>query len=154
MDAGCGSGRDALFFKQNGYSVTAFDASPELASLATQALGEPVKVMTFLGFDSAAEFDGIWACASLLHVPALEIDAVFHRLTNALKIGAPLYVSFKYGSTEGRRGERFFNDYNEVKLQALLRRHPRLSVLKIWHTHDARPTREHELWLNSVLKRS
>jgi len=150
LEAGCGSGRDALHFKQQGFAVTAFDASRELAAIACRALGQPVQVMTFQELDAVAAFDGIWACASLLHVPSHELDTVTSRLARALKTGAPLYASFKYGNTEGQRGDRFFNDYDETKLAALLSRHPDLILKKVWQTHDARPGREHELWLNAI----
>lgn len=154
LDAGCGSGRDAIEFKRRGYAVTAFDASSELAKLAGQALDEPVQVMTFLGLDACDEYDGIWACASLLHVPRNDIDLVFSRLTCALKFGAPLYASFKYGSTEREHGGRFFNDYNESKFQATLANHPGLSLIKIWQTNDPRPGRQSEFWLNAIVKRT
>ena len=154
LDAGCGSGRDAIEFKRRGYAVTAFDASSELAMLAGQVLGEPVQVMTFLGLDACDEYDGIWACASLLHVPRHEIDAVISRLTSALKLGAPLYASFKYGSTERQHEGRFLNDYNESKFNAILANHPGLSLIKIWKTSDPRPDRQGELWLNTIVKRT
>jgi SAM-dependent methyltransferase len=154
LDAGCGSGRDAIEFKRRGYAVTAFDASSELAMLAGQALGEPVQVMTFLDLDACDEYDGIWACASLLHVPRHEIDAVISRLTSALKLGAPLYASFKYGSTERQHEGRFLNDYNESKFNAILANHPGLSLIKIWKTSDSRPDRPGELWLNTIVKRT
>src|SRR5690348_11531546 len=65
LDAGCGSGRDAREFKRQGYHVTAIDASPELARLASETTGEPVRVLRFEEMMYEAEFDGVWACASL-----------------------------------------------------------------------------------------
>ena len=154
LDAGCGSGRDAAFFKNLGFAVTAFDASSELASIASRKIGEPVSVMSFVDFSAVDEFDGIWACASLLHVPALEMDEVFGKLTRGLKTHGVIYASFKYGRIEEFRGGRLFNDYDETKLNALLKRHPELRQLKVWVTGDARPGREGELWLNFVLTRT
>ena len=154
LDAGCGSGRDAIEFKRRGYAVTAFDASSELAMLAGQVLGEPVQVMTFLGLDACDEYDGIWACASLLHVPQHEMDAVISRITCALRFGAPLYASFKYGNIERQYQGRFFNDYNESKFNAMLTNHPGLSPIKIWQTGDPRPGRQGELWLNAIVQRT
>ena len=75
LDAGCGSGRDAKVFKDYGYRVIAFDASRELAVLASEYLGQPVAVRTFADIDEIALYDGIWACASLLHLPLCEIPA-------------------------------------------------------------------------------
>lgn len=153
LDAGCGSGRDALFFKRQGYVVTAFDASSELAALATQSLGEPVRVMTFLDVDARDEYDGVWACASLIHIAAREMDVTLRRLVYTLKSEAHLYASFKYGSSERQKGGRFFNDYDEAKLQALLVNHPELTIVKLWQTTDARPDRHNELWLNVIVRK-
>lgn len=69
LDAGCGSGRDARAFAGQGCRVSAFDASPELAALASRHCGFEVAVRRFEDVDEVACFDGIWCCASLLHVP-------------------------------------------------------------------------------------
>jgi len=68
-DAGCGSGRDAKAFLERGYVVTAFDASPRMANLASAYTGQKCHVLRFQEMEFRREFDGIWACASLLHVP-------------------------------------------------------------------------------------
>lgn len=68
LDAGCGSGRDAKAFADRGYRVRAFDASPELVSLARQHSGVAVDVRTFADVVEVDAYDGIWCCASLLHV--------------------------------------------------------------------------------------
>jgi hypothetical protein len=69
LDAGCGSGRDARAFAEAGFRVTAFDASAELARLASAHCGFAVAERRFEDVDEVAQFDGIWCCASLLHVP-------------------------------------------------------------------------------------
>ena len=76
LDAGCGSGRDALAFAKLGYRVTAFDASPALVALAESHLRRPVQCLHFQDIAWRETFDGIWACASLLHVPAAELPDV------------------------------------------------------------------------------
>lgn len=154
LDAGCGSGRDAAFFKNLGFAVTAFDASSELASIASRRFGEPVSVMSFLDFSAVDEFDGIWACASLLHVPEQEMDEVLKQLSRGLKTHGVIYASFKYGRSEEFRGGRLFNDYDEGKLSSLLKAQPELVTLKVWVTGDARPGREGELWLNCILEKN
>ena len=70
LDAGCGSGRDAKAFAEAGFRVTAFDASPELARLASDHCGFEVTVRRFEDIAEVEAFDGIWRCASLLHVSA------------------------------------------------------------------------------------
>jgi SAM-dependent methyltransferase len=104
LDAGCGSGRDALAFRKLGYAVTAFEASPTLARLASNYCGLPVEVRRFQEIEWQDAFDGIWACASLLHVPPVELPEVLRRLGRALKTDGVLYVSFKYGSDERDHG--------------------------------------------------
>ena len=69
LDLGCGSGRDSLIFYELGYDVTAMDASEEMCKLAEIHTGLEVLHMTFEEMDFDSVFDGIWACASLLHVP-------------------------------------------------------------------------------------
>ncbi len=153
LDAGCGSGRDSLYFKQHGYRVTAMDASAELGKLASQLLGQPVLHLRFQDIAFVDAFDAIWACASLLHVPRGEIDDVFGRLTTALKLGGIFFVSFKYGDVEEVRDDRLFNHYDEQSSAALLARHPQLQLVRRWTSGDARPGREHELWLDLLLRR-
>lgn len=152
LDAGCGSARDAAYFKQQGFSVSAFDASAELAALASQFLQQSVEVNTFQKLNSANQYDGIWCCASLLHVPKEELPAVFINLQNALKPNGVLYVSFKYGTTERVDNGREFTDLNENALSDLIDACPKLSLIKHWKSADQRPDREHEIWLNALIK--
>ena len=86
LDAGCGSGRDAAYFKQLGFTVSAFDASAELATIASQRLKQPVTVQQFEQLDQHEQYDGIWCCASLLHVAPEELPGVLSRLWAALAL--------------------------------------------------------------------
>ena len=86
LDAGCGSGRDSLFFKQQGYDVVSFDISKELVDLASRLIGQKVLHMSFGDLDFENEFHGIWASASLLHIPQEEMDDVLEKLSRALKV--------------------------------------------------------------------
>ena len=154
LDAGCGSGRDALYFKRCGFDVVAMDASEALAQLASAHLGQPVVVSTFQQMDWISEFDGIWCCASLLHVPMNELEAVFNKLTLALNAGGILYVSFKYGEDEREHNGRIFTDMNETFFSDIVNSEPRLGILNTWTTTDQRPNRENEKWFNAILKKS
>ena len=151
LDAGCGSGRDAKAFMEMGYQVEAFDASSALVEMARAHTGLPVQLMTFADVAWKAEFDGIWCCASLLHVPAAELPEVMQKLADALKAGGVWYVSFKYGDGEREVDGRRFTDMDEVGLQTLLRQLAGLKILNMWMTHDKRPSCN-EFWLNGLLK--
>jgi hypothetical protein len=102
-----------------GYGVTAFEASPPPARLASVHCGLPVEVRRFQEVEWHDRFDGIRACASLLHVPMAELPAVLRRLGRALKPERVLYASFKYGSGEREHGERRFTDLDEAGLDAV-----------------------------------
>jgi len=67
LDAGGGSGRDSKAFLERGFRVRALDASAEVARLAEALIGQPVDILTFDDLTDVACYDGIWACASLVH---------------------------------------------------------------------------------------
>ena len=85
LDLGCGSGRDSLAFKNKGYRVDAIDYSEELVKTATELTGIQVKHQSFYGLDEVAVYDGIWACASLLHVPRQEMNKILVKYRDLLK---------------------------------------------------------------------
>ena len=92
VDAGCGSGRDTKAFLQRGYVVSAFDGSPQMARIASAYTGQKCHVLRFQEIEFRKEFDGVWACASLLHVPKCEMEDVLHRVVTALKPGGTCFV--------------------------------------------------------------
>lgn len=152
LDAGCGSGRDAKAFAEQGFQVEAFDASPELAELASQHSGLPVKVMRFQELDVSAHYDGIWCCASLLHVPRAELPEVFRRLAKALKAGGVLYASFKYGQGEREDNGRVFTDMREEEIGGMFTDNEiaGLRVVQEWLSEDRRRERS-DRWVNVLV---
>jgi SAM-dependent methyltransferase len=152
LDAGCGSGRDSLYFKHQGYDVTSFDASKALVQKAEKLLGQPVLFNTFQNIKFTDHFDGIWACASLLHVAKDEITSIMSKLSNALTESGVMYVSFKYGESERKDNGRLFNDYTETSFDKMIQHIPELEVLKYWITHDVRPEKN-ECWLNILIQK-
>ena len=155
LDAGCGSGRDSLAFLRKGYQVVSIDASAEMVNAATKLTGQQAKLLRFEALDFDNEFDGIWACASLLHIARQDLNGVLDRLTKALKPGGVLYLSFKHGDSERVESGRFFNDLNEALLRAALASHPQLELAQVWTTEDIRNDhRGRQPWLNAIVRRS
>ena len=148
LDAGCGSGRDSRAFLDAGFKVSAFDASPELAALTSKHAGIPVEIQSFEDFTMPGPFDGIWACASLLHVPAEGLSGALRRLVSVLRPGGVLYVSFKRGTGERAVGGRTFTDLEPDALATLLAV-AGLREVEIWLTDDARPERQDQ-WVNGL----
>jgi hypothetical protein len=151
LDAG--SDRDALAFRRPGYTVTAFEASPRLARMATAHRGLPVEVRRIQEIDWQDPFDGIWACGSLLHVSPAELPEVLRRLERVLSTNGVLYASLKHGSGEREHAGRRFTDPDESGLAALVESVPALALLKTWVTGDQREGREGERWLNAIVAR-
>lgn len=151
LDAGCGSGRDARAFHEMGYDVEAFDASAELVELARQHSGLPVEQKRFEDVTDVDRYDGIWCCASLLHVPLAELPGVMMLLARALKPGGVWYVSFKYGCGERAKDGRVFTDMDEAGLNELTASLGNVTLLNSWMTGDKRPDRQDEKWLNALL---
>ena len=169
LDAGCGSGRDSLCFMKKGYAVTMLDASEGMCNCAEELTGQKALCMGFHEIEFADRFDGIWACASLLHVSEKELEnvlAIFHR---ALKRDGVLYASWKYGEAERSDGERFYCDMTEEKLRRVLARvdlkaredieankglkarEGLFDCLECWVAEDALPSGREQKWLNVVL---
>ena len=151
LDAGCGTGRDSRFFLAKGFTVCAFDASTEMVRLARELTGLDVRLSTFLSYQSDIHFDGIWACASLLHIAEAELAVTFNHLGSLLKSRGVLYCSFKLGSGEVQRDGRCFTQMTADRLGVVLS-DTRLKIAEYWVTADARPGRKHEQWLNALLE--
>src|SRR5690606_1408431 len=146
-DLGCGSGRDSLAFKNKGYRVDAIDYSEALAKKATELTGIQVKHHSFYELDEVAIYDGIWACASLLHCERRRLAEVVAKMLRALKSEGVIYMSFKYGDSDREKDGREFTDLNEQQAQKLLAQFDQVSLVQQWITLDKRPDRT-EQWLN------
>jgi len=153
LDLGCGSGRDSKAFLDMGYEVVAIDGSLELCRLASEYIGQKVTCATFQEYDPEGKFDGIWACASLLHLSLDDAKAAMKKYAKALSEDGAFYVSYKYGSFSGERNGRFFTDMDERSFDAMLEEIPELQIYREYITEDVRPGREAEKWLNVFLKR-
>lgn len=153
LDFGCGSGRDAKYFLEKGYQVTATDGSAELCRLASEFTGVKVKEMLFQELDATNQYDGIWACSSILHLPKKELLPVIQKMCEALKDNGIIYTSFKYGDFEGERNGRYFTDFTEKTFQEVIEKVPELMIEEHWITSDVRPGRGEGKWLNLLLRK-
>lgn len=153
LDLGCGSGRDSLAFKNKGYHIDAIDYSEELVKRATELTGIQVKHKCFYELNEVAIYDGIWACASLLHCERHRLAEMLERMLRALKPDGVIYMSFKYGDSDREKDGREFTDLNEQQVQELLAQFDQVSLVQQWITIDKRPERD-EQWLNLLLKKN
>ena len=153
LDFGCGSGRDTKAFLDAGFRAEAADGSAELCAKASAYTGISVKQMLFTDLEARSRYDGIWACASLLHLPRRELKTVLTKIETALKKGGILYASFKYGEQEGLRDGRYFTDFTEETLKPFWSEATAMEIFDQWITRDARPGREAERWLNLLARR-
>ncbi len=152
LDLGCGSGRDTIYLEENGCQVTPMDGSRQMCLLAEINTDMEVLHMTFDEMEFQEVFDGIWACASLLHVPEEEMDRIMVRVTSALVPGGILYMSFKYGEGEEIRDHRLYHNYTEETAKEMLSHEPELELLEMWQSEDVRGNGG--LWLNILARRA
>lgn len=136
LDAGCGVGRDSKYFLDHGYTVTAFDASHEMAEMASKAMGLPVLEMTFQQLNFENKFEGVWAQLSLIHVPYEETRKVYKKIYRALKSGGIFAGSYKYGRALMSTAERDFWNMDEERL--LEYAEGLFEPLHIWTEEDTR----------------
>jgi len=150
LDAGSGSGRDTLAFLAKGYQVEAFDVSPALAKLSSQLTGLHTEVIRFQDFHSAPRFDGVWACASLLHVHRGQLPDAVKRLIDALKPRGALFISVKLGDGERvAKDGRLFTDLDESAVRHLLKPF-HIEIKKIWISEGQGSRQGKDRWLNAL----
>jgi SAM-dependent methyltransferase len=154
LDLGCGSGRDSLHFLNKGYNVISIDASEEMVKLSSELTKRKTIFMNIEEIDFHNEFDGIWACASLLHINKNLSESVFNILCNALKNKGILYASYKYGNGARILKKRYFNNYNETSIKKTIHNVKELNIIDHWVTNDLRPSKKNEKWLNIILSKN
>ena len=136
------SGRDTKYFLEQGYQVEAIDGSEELCKVASAYTGITVKKLLFIDLSEVQKYDTIWACSSILHASSDELIIIMKKIGIALKDNGVFYTSFKYGTFEGERNDRYFTDMTEESLSALLTKVTGFNIEEQWITSDVRPGRE------------
>lgn len=151
LDLGCGSGRDTKYFLSEGMKVSACDGSPAMVSEAEQYTGIPVACMKFQEFNAENQYDGIWASASLLHLPYEQLQDVFGKMMKAIHKEGIIYMSFRYGTFEGDRDGRWYTDLDINKAAELILPHREALLLECWKSHDS--LNRDLLWLNLIVRK-
>lgn len=153
MDLGCGSGRDSIYFKKEGFEVTAIDPVSSMAKVAAKNIGAPVEIKSSYILDGLGQFDGIWACASLLHCPKSEIVFALESILERLKYDGVAYLSVKKGEGEGldEKG-RFFSYFEENELLGILDQTSMPITHEIWQ--DLSELRgQQQAWINILIRK-
>lgn len=153
LDFGCGAGRDTKYFLSRGYQIDAIDGSEQLCRIASKYTGIKVRQMLFQELDEKEKYDGIWACASILHLPKKQLREVLENMYAALKSEGWIYISFKYGEFEGERNGRYFTDFTTDTFKEFIHDMHGLKIEEHWITGDVRPGRGEEKWLNLLLQK-
>ncbi len=134
LDAGCGVGRDAKYFLSQGYRVTAFDASEKMVEMASAETGTEVMHLAFQDMAFSEAFDGVWAQASLLHVPYHQTRDIYQKIHRALKPGGFFHASYKYGNGHMDTQERDFWNMDETNVRSYLE--GVFDIVTIWKEKD------------------
>jgi SAM-dependent methyltransferase len=153
LDFGCGPGRDLKALAGLGHTAIGLEGAGEFAAMARADSGCEVWQQDFLKLDLPGNtFDGIFANASLFHVPSQELPRVLRQLHAALKPGGVLFSSNPHGNNEEGWNRGRYGAYHD--LQAWRRFLSDAGFLELEHFY--RPTglpREQQPWLASVWRK-
>ncbi len=152
LDAGAGSGRDLREFVLRGYRCRGIDASPSLARLAHEYSSAPCDVKRIEELDETEVYEGIWACASLLHLPKQTLIGSLARLHKALVPLGVLFASVQEGSGEQiDRDGRFFALYTSSEfLEAVAA--GGFTTVRSWTSQDVLRDRKGPQWINVLAR--
>lgn len=152
LDLGCGPGRDLHTFKQLGHRPTGLDGSKAFCDMAQLHSGCTVLHQQFLSLDLAeASFDGIFANASLFHVPGQELPGVLKSCCAALRPGGILFMSNPRGDAEGWQGDRY-GSYREFEQSKQLLEQAGFTLIDHYYRPEGRP-RHQQPWLAIICRR-
>ncbi len=152
LDFGCGPGRDLKAFTALGHVAVGLEGAQALAAMAREESGCEVLVQDFLALDlPAARFDGIFANASLFHVPTADLPRVLGELRGALKPGGVLFSSNPHGHNEEGWNRGRYGAYHDLETW---RGHlARAGFVELEHYYrPAGLPREQQPWLATVFR--
>lgn len=149
LDFGCGPGRDVKYFQSLGHRPIGLDGSGVFCSMARQYTGCQILHQKFLNLEiSANAFDGIFANASLFHVPSQELPRVLYDLYTALRPGGILFLSNPRGNDEGWLDQRY-GHYMQFDANKLFLEDAGFEVIDYYYRPLGKPKHE-QPWLAIV----
>jgi SAM-dependent methyltransferase len=153
LDFGCGPGRDLKAFRDLGHEAVGLEGSARFAAMAREHSGCEVLEQDFLALDlPAARFDGVFANASLFHVPGRELPRVLGELHAALKPGGVLFSSNPRGSNEEGWNKGRYGVYHDLEAWRRYLTAAGFAELEHYYRPPGLP-REQQPWLASVWRR-
>lgn len=152
LDLGCGTGRDSLYFKKLGFQVVALDGSKEMCKIAEKNLNQKVICTTYENMDLNEQFDGIWACSSLLHLTEEDLINILKKLENYLQEDGILYASFKKGTNEEIENGRYFYYLTEEKWKKI-EANLNYATEEMYYTKSVVKGHEDISWINLILRK-
>ena len=151
LDFGCGPGRDIKVFESLGHFPTGLDGSEEFCQFARRHTHSPILHQTFLNLKLLKEqFDGIFANASLFHIPSQELHRVLIKLKRTLRSGGILFCSNPRGDGEGWQGQRY-GHYMELNLIQSYMEAAGFEIIHHYYRPEDKP-RSEQPWLAIVCK--
>jgi SAM-dependent methyltransferase len=149
LDLGCGLGRDVYYFQSLGHRPVGLDGSEVFCNMARHYTNCQILQQTFLNLDLPSQsFDGIFANASLFHVPSQELPRVLFDLYTALRPGGILFSSNPRGNGEGWSGQRY-GHYMQLTDSLFFLEEAGFEVIEHYYRPSGKP--EHEQpWLAIV----
>lgn len=152
LDVGSGSGRDACYFQKQGYQVTALEPSKNLGREIRKVFSGELVCSDIQNYRPTERYDGIWACASLIHLQEEEVLQFFEKIDQYLNDNGIIYISGKNGLSTGKVEDgRFFLEFTEQMVEKILTVNKQLQLEQLWYTEDVRGRRGFR-WLNVVLR--
>lgn len=153
LDLGCGPGRDLAYFRSLGHIAVGLDGSAQFAEMARAYSGAEVWVQDFIDLDlPEAHFDGVFANASLFHVPRASIETTLAAIFGGLRPGGVLFCSNPRGNDEqGFSGGRFGVFYRDETWMKLLEICGFTPVRQYFRPSNAAP--HEQRWLATVWRK-
>ena len=152
LDIGSGSGRNACYFQKMGYQVTALEPSTHLCEEIQKVFSGTIIHSDIQHYQPEQQFDGIWACASFLHLQEKEILDFFGKINCFLHDHGIIYLSGKNGISTGKANDgRYFLEFTEQLAENILMTNEQVKLEQLWYTKDVTGRKDFR-WMNMIFK--